>query len=124
MGVGALYAASLFLTALVLAAPTSCAPPQAARLPEDAPAARTGGPATAEDVIREHDLQRLWSLEEYAAEQEQLDAEIALLEREVADADYASQTQTGRTLEHVGRATWSVFVVAFTLGMAALPFLI
>jgi hypothetical protein len=106
---------------------TSCAARQAAHV-QDADATSPGARVTAEDVIRENDLERLWSLEEYAAEQHQLDAEIALLDGDVSgDADFAADSaekRPGSTMESVGRATWSVLVVAFTLGMAALPFLV
>jgi len=111
----------------VIAWLTSCTPRHAARVQETDVTARPGDPVTAEDVIREQDLDRLWSLEEYADEQHNLDAEIALLDGEKAgDADYPpeGEERPRGTMEHVGRATWSVFVVAFTLGMAALPFLV
>jgi len=109
---------------LVIASLANCASRQAARVQDANTASRPGEPVTAEDVIREHDLERLWSLEEYADEQHDLDAEIALLDGERAgDADYPPEEQEHK-LESFGRATWSVFVVAFTLGMAALPFLV
>jgi hypothetical protein len=104
-----------------------CGPRQGARVQDGDATARQAERVTAEDVIREHDLERLWSLEEYAAEQHALDAEVALLDGEIADdADYRADAEerAGGTMEHVGRATWSVLVVAFTLGMAALPFLV
>jgi hypothetical protein len=112
---------------LVVAWLVSCTPRQA-KVQDVEPTARLGKAVTAEDVIRENDLERLWSLEEYAAEQHQLDKEIALLDGDAAgDADYAAdgeEERPGGKMEDFGRATWSVLVVAFTLGMAALPFLV
>lgn len=125
MRVGFAYAMGLGAAVLLIVVSMSCAPQRTPRVEDPTLRAEDGvRMLTAEDVIREHDLERLWTLEEFAAEQHQLDADIALLEQEVAQADYASRSRTRRTMEHVGRATWSVFVVAFTLGMAALPFLI
>jgi hypothetical protein len=111
---------------LVVAWLVSCAPQT--KVQDVEPTARLGKAVTAEDVIRENDLERLWSLEEYAAEQHQLDKEMALLDGDAAgDADYAAdgkEDRPGGKMEDFGRATWSVLVVAFTLGMAALPFLV
>ncbi len=116
--------AGMFVVAWLI----SCAPQQAQVQQDVEPTARLGKAVTAEDVIRENDLERLWSLEEYAAEQHQLDREMDLLEGDVAgDADFAAddtEERPGGRMEHIGRATWSVLVVAFTLGMAALPFLV
>lgn len=126
MRVGFAYALGLAVTASVIATSMSCAPQEAARV-EDPMMMRAGdsqGVLTAEDVIRQHDLERLWSLEEFAAEQDQLDVDMALLEQEASQADYASRSRASRTMDHIGRATWSVLTVAVTLGMAALPFLI
>jgi hypothetical protein len=106
---------------VVLAASMACSAQQRTRVPEPAVMA-DGQPLTAEAVIRQHDINRVWTLDEYASAQE-LDADMQYLEAAGSPEFEEAVAPTSRW-EHVGRATWSVLTVAVTLGMAALPFLI
>ena len=113
---------------LVLTVAMACAPQQHAQVAEPTLAARQQslypfeGPRTAEEAIRQQDLHRLWALDEYDAAQ-QLDMDMTAFDAEGMPADAAAEGTMSRW-EHIGRATWSVMTVMFTLGMAALPFLV
>jgi hypothetical protein len=121
MRVAISYAAGLVVTALVLVVAVSCAPQQPIT-PEEA--SYEGDVLTAEQVIRHHDLKRLWALDEFALQQQELDIDLASLDQDITEVDYEARTKRERTLAHIGRATWSFLTVAVTLGMTALPFLI
>ncbi len=120
-GAGYAYTAAMAATIAVLAVSMACAPQVRAPVAELAVTAE-GQPLTAEEVIRQHDINRLWALDEYA-DARQLDADMQYLDA-TASPDFETAEGTTSKWEHVGRATWSVLTVAFTLGMAALPFLI
>jgi hypothetical protein len=111
-------AAAVFV---VVVASMACSAQNRTRAPEPVVTA-DGQPLTAEAVIRQHDINRVWSLDEYASAKE-LDADMQYLEAAGSPEFEEAIAPTSRW-EHVGRATWSVLTVVVTLGMAALPFLI
>jgi hypothetical protein len=120
--VGRAYAASLIVALLVVLAPMACGPRRAPTVADSEPVTPAGQPLTAEEVIRESDLHRLVGLDDISA-QAQFEEDMRYLDGH-GDPDVIPAAESKTTLEHIGRATWSVLTIAFTLGMAALPFLI
>jgi hypothetical protein len=133
------YARAVGLAAAVafVAVAMSCAAQRSAPDPHELSreVERDDDVLTAEDVIRRHDIRRLGSLQEFQDEQEEMDERIRRLELEgdgeatesvpgaTAEPDGFGE-RAKRVFETAGKVTYTVFVVAFTLGMAALPFLI
>ena len=130
------FAATVVLLALVLGC---AARRQASDLHYDrTPGVEQGDVVTPEELIRERDMMTLESFQELQQEMDHrvgLSEEGLLLEEDLEeDSEEAPEFvepeppglryRAGRTLEKAGLVTWAVFTVAFSLGMAALPFLI
>ena len=130
------FAATVVILALVLGC---AARRQASDLRDDrTPGVERGDVGTPEELIRERDVMTLESFQELQQEMDDrigLSEEGFLLEEDLdEDSEQAPELvepeppglreRTGRALEKAGLVTWAVFTVVFSLGMAALPFLI
>jgi len=84
---------------------------------------------TPEELLRERDTMRL---ESYQQLQREMDDGVSSMDENMEDDYYYYEEveppgvgeRTGNAMQKAGLVAWSVFTVAFTLGMAALPFLI
>jgi hypothetical protein len=83
---------------------------------------------TPERMLREQDMMRL---ETYQELQREMDEGVASAEGDMLEDPYYEDVEppgfgekTGNFFQTAGLVTWAVFTVAFSLGMAALPFLI
>jgi hypothetical protein len=95
---------------------------------EEAPGEVYSEAETPERMLREQDMMRL---ETYQELQREMDEGIASAEGDMAEDPYYQDVEppgfgekTGNFFQTAGLVTWAVFTVAFSLGMAALPFLI
>jgi hypothetical protein len=130
------FAATVVLLALVI----GCAARRRASHLHDhqIPGVERGDAVTPEELIRERDMMTLESFQELQQEMDDrsdLSDEDFLLEEDLEkDSDEAPDSaepeppglgeRAGHAIETAGLVTWAVFTVAFSLGMAALPFLI
>jgi len=95
---------------------------------EEAPGEVYSEAETPERMLREQDMMRL---ETYQELQREMDEGIASAEGGMEEDPYYQDVEppgfgekTGNFFQTAGLVTWAVFTVAFSLGMAALPFLI
>lgn len=125
------------LAAMVLVTlPLSCAAqrPGSDSWDDQNSAVEWGDGVTPEELIRERDMMSLESFQEL---QQEMDDQHRALEEgfileegleedpEAVEPEPATfRERMAYTLEKAGLVTWAVFTVAFSLGMAALPFLI